>query len=134
MPQTHARAGRLVLRKILVVDDNEDNRELLVFRLKHLGNFDIQVAGNGKEALETVARSRPDLILMDLKMPVMDGWEATRMLRQTECGRDLPVIAVTAHDAARERLRAMEAGCNDFIPKPILDYSVVHSKIQKFLG
>lgn len=119
-------------KKILVVDDNEDNRELFVFRLQQLG-FEILVASNGKEAIETAAQAKPDLIFMDLRMPVMDGWEATRALRQTEWGKDLPVIIVTAHVMKEERERAMGAGCNGFITKPILDYSVLQKKIQELL-
>lgn len=120
-------------KKILVVEDNEDNRELLVFRLQRLG-YEILVATNGKEALETAAQQKPDLIFMDLKMPVMDGWEATRALRETDWGKDLPVIAVTAHALDEERKKAFSAGCNGFIAKPILDYSIVQRKIEKYLG
>lgn len=120
-------------KKILVVEDNEDNREILVFRLRQL-DFEILVASNGKEALETASQAKPDLIFMDLKMPIMDGWEATRALRQTEWGKYLPVIAVTAHAMEEERKRAMSAGCNGFIAKPILDYSIIQREIEKFLG
>jgi CheY-like chemotaxis protein len=119
--------------KILVVEDNEDNRELLVFRLQQLGH-DILVASNGKEAIETASRAKPDLIFMDLRMPVMDGWEATRALRQTDWGKELPVIVVTAHAMEEEKRKAFQAGCNGFIAKPILDYSIIQKKIQKFLG
>ena len=122
-----------VLKKILVVEDNEDNREVLVYRLKNLGVFEILVASNGKEALETAPQSKPDLILMDLKMPVMDGWAATQTLRQTGWGKDLPVIAVTAHAMEGDRERALNAGCNDFISKPIMDYSIIQRKIQELL-
>lgn len=118
--------------KILVVEDNEDNREILVFRLKQLG-FETLVASNGKEALEAAAQSRPDLIFMDLRMPVMDGCAAVRALRQTEWGKDLPVIAVTAHAMEEDRERALSAGCNEFIPKPIMDYSVIQRTIQRLL-
>jgi len=120
-------------KKILVVEDNEDNREILVYRLRQLG-FEILVASNGKEALETASQAKPDLIFMDLRMPIMDGWEATRALRQTEWGKDLPVIAVTAHAMEEEKKRAMSAGCSGFIAKPILDYSIIQRTIQKFLG
>ncbi len=122
-----------VLKKILVVEDNEDNREVLVFRLKNLGVFEILVASNGKEALETAAQSKPDLILMDLKMPVMDGWAAARALRQTEWGKDLPVIAVTAYAMEGDREKALNAGFNDYITKPIMDYSIIQRKIQELL-
>lgn len=118
--------------KILVVEDNEDNRELLVFRLRQLG-YEIIEATNGKEAIEAASRAKPDLVFMDLKMPVMDGWEATRAMRQTDWGKELPIIAVTAHAMDEERKKAQNAGCNGFIAKPILDYSVIKRKIDKFL-
>lgn len=120
-------------KKILVVEDNEDNREIFVHRLRRLGRYEILEASNGKEALETASQSRPDLIFMDLRMPVMDGCEATRALRQTDWGRDLPVVAVTAY-MEEERENAVLAGCNDFISKPITDYSIIQRSIQKYLG
>jgi CheY-like chemotaxis protein len=123
----------MALKKILVVEDNEDNREILVRRLERLGEFQIFVATNGKEALEIAARSRPDLIFMDLRMPVMDGYEATRALRQTEWGKDLPVVAVTAHTLEEDREKAFNAGCNDFIPKPVIDYSIIQRTIKRLL-
>ena len=116
-------------KKILVVEDNEDNREIFVFRLQQL-DFEVLVASNGKEALEIASRSKPDLVFMDLRMPVMDGWEATRALRQTEWGRDLPVIAVTAHAMKEEREKALNAGCDEFILKPV-DYSIIQRTIQR---
>ena len=119
-------------KKILVVDDNEDNREILVFRLQQLG-FEVLVASNGKEAIETASQKRPDVILMDLRMPVMDGWEATRTLRQTEWGKDLPVVAVTAHAMEEDRRKALNAGCNEFIPKPVMDYAIIRETIQRLL-
>ncbi|MFQ5903591.1 MAG: response regulator [Candidatus Binatia bacterium] len=123
-----------VLRKILVVEDNEDNREVFVYRLQKLGVFEVLVASNGKEALKIAAQVKPDLIFMDLKMPVMDGWAATRALRQTEWGKDLPVIAVTAYAMKGDREKALDAGCNDFISKPIMDYSIIQRKIEEILG
>ena len=80
------------------------------------------------------ARSRPDLIIMDLKMPVMDGWDATKELRRTEWGKDLPVIALTAQAMERDEQKALDAGCSDYIAKPILDYAILRKKIEKFLG
>lgn len=120
-------------KRILVVEDNEDNREIFVYRLRQLG-YEVLVASNGKEALEVALREKPDLIFMDLKMPVMDGWEATKALRQTEWGKNLPVVAVTAHAMEEEKSRALNAGCNEFIPKPIVDYTIIQKKIEKFLG
>lgn len=118
------------LKRILVVEDNEDNREIFVYRLQLLGSFEILVASNGKEAIETAARLKPDLIFMDLRMPVMDGWEATRLLRQTNWGKNVPVVAVTIDE---DREKALDVGCNDYIQKPILDYSVVQRAIRRFL-
>jgi two-component system cell cycle response regulator DivK len=122
------------VRKILVVDDNPDNQDILIFRLRRMGNFELLVASNGKEALEVAESSRPDLILMDLRMPVMDGYEATLLLRQTEWGKNLPIIAVTAASNEEYREKALRVGCSDFIAKPIIDYSVIGRKIQEILG
>lgn len=118
-------------KKILVVEDNEDSREIFVYRLQQLG-FETLVASNGKEAIETASRTKPDLIFMDLRMPVMDGWEATKALRQTEWGKDLPVVAVTAHAMEEDKRKALNAGCNDFIPKPV-DYALIRDAIQKLV-
>ncbi len=120
-------------KKILVVEDNEDTREILLYRLKSMGNYEILLASNGKEALEMATQSRPDLIIMDLKMPVMNGWEATKALRQTEWGKDLPVIALTAQAMERDEEKALSAGCNDYIAKPIMDYAILKKKVEKLL-
>ncbi len=120
-------------KKILVVEDNEDTREILLYRLKSMGNYEVLLASNGKEALEIATQSRPDLIIMDLKMPVMDGWEATKALRQTDWGKDLPVIALTAQAMERDEEKALNAGCNDYIAKPIMDYTVLKKKVEKLL-
>ena len=122
------------VKKILVVEDNEDTREILLYRLRSMGSYEVLLASNGKEALEMAARLRPDLIIMDLKMPVMDGWDATKELRRTEWGKDLPVIALTAQAMERDEQKALDAGCSDYIAKPILDYAILRKKIEKFLG
>ena len=120
-------------KKILVVEDNEDTREILLYRLKSMGNYEVLLASNGKEALEMATKTKPDLIIMDLKMPVMDGWEATKALRQTDWGKDLPVIALTAQAVERDEEKALRAGCNDYIAKPIMDYSILKKKVEKLL-
>ena len=120
-------------KKILVVEDNEDTREILLYRLKSMGNYEVLLAANGKEALELATQSRPDLIIMDLKMPVMDGWEATKALRQTDWGKNLPVIALTAQAMERDEEKALNAGCNDYIAKPIMDYTILKKKVEKLL-
>ncbi|HEX9442792.1 MAG TPA: response regulator [Candidatus Binatia bacterium] len=120
-------------KKILVVEDNEDTREILLYRLQSMGDYEVTLASNGKEALDIATKSRPDLIIMDLKMPVMDGWEATKALRETTWGKDLPVIALTAQAMERDEEKALGAGCSDYIAKPIMDYAVLKRKIEKFL-
>jgi CheY-like chemotaxis protein len=98
-----------------------------------MGEYEVLLASNGKEALDMATRSKPDLIIMDLKMPVMDGWEATKALRETDWGRDLPVIALTAQAMERDEEKALSAGCSDYIAKPIMDYAILKRKIEKFL-
>ena len=122
------------MRKILVVDDNRDNQDILTFRLQLMGGFEILVAYNGKEALEVASRARPDLILMDLRMPVMDGYEATQALRRTEWGKNMPIIAVTVGSTEEHREKALRVGCSDFIAKPIIDYSIIGKKIQELFA
>ncbi len=120
-------------KKILVVEDNEDTCEILLYRLKSMGNYEVLLATNGKEALEMAMETKPDLIIMDLKMPVMDGWEATKALRQTSWGKDLPVIALTAQAMEKDEQKALDAGCNDYIAKPIIDYRTLQKKIENLL-
>jgi CheY-like chemotaxis protein len=120
-------------KKILVVEDNEDTREILLYRLQSMGDYQVMLASNGREALEMATKSRPDLVIMDLKMPVMDGWEATKALRDTPWGKDLPVIALTAQAMERDEEKALSAGCSDYIAKPIMDYAVLKRKIERFL-
>lgn len=120
-------------KKILVVEDNEDTREILLYRLKSMGDYEVLLAANGREALEMATKTKPDLIIMDLKMPVMDGWEATKALRQTDWGKDLPVIALTAQAMERDEEKALSAGCNDYIAKPIMDYTILKKKVEKLL-
>ena len=122
------------LKKILVVEDNEDNRRILVYRLRKIGQFDIREAANGQQAIEAVKAERPDLIFMDLKMPVMDGWEATKKIRQLDFGRDIPIIALTAQAMAGDEQKALAAGCDDYLAKPIVDLSVVRTKMERLLN
>lgn len=119
-------------KRILVVEDNEDTREILLYRLQSMGDYEVVLASNGKEALEIATKSRPDLIIMDLKMPVMDGWETTKALRETNWGKSLPIIALTAQAMERDEEKALSAGCSDYIAKPIMDYAVLRRKIEKF--
>jgi CheY-like chemotaxis protein len=121
-------------KRILVVEDNLDNRRILVYRLKRIGDFEIIEANNGQEALEIVQTPpAPDLIFMDLKMPVMDGWEATRRIRSLDVGRSIPIIALTAQAMAGDEQKALAAGCDDYLAKPIVDPNIVKVKIERLL-
>ena len=105
--------------KILYVEDNEDNVYMLKMRLELLGEFEVLAAEDGEKGCEIALRERPDIILMDLEMPVIDGWEATRRLKGNPQTHDIPVIALSAHALAGEREKAMAAGCDEFDTKPI---------------
>jgi two-component system cell cycle response regulator DivK len=122
-------------KRILVVEDNLDNRRILVYRLKRIGDFDIVEASNGQEALDAVQQPPlPDLIFMDLKMPVMDGWEATKRIRQLNLGKHIPIIALTAQAMAGDEQKALASGCDDYLAKPIVDPNVVRVKMERLLG
>jgi len=121
-------------KRILVVEDNLDNRRILVYRLRRIAEFEIIEAGNGQEALRAVEASPPDLIFMDLKMPVMDGWEATRRIRQLNGGQRIPIIALTAQAMAGDEQKALAAGCDDYLAKPIVDPGIVKTKLERLLG
>jgi CheY-like chemotaxis protein len=105
--------------KILYIEDNDDNVYMLKMRLELLGDFEVLAAENGEKGCEMAATEQPDLILMDLEMPVVDGWEATRRLKGSPTTRDIPIIALSAHALAGEREKALAAGCNEFDTKPI---------------
>lgn len=117
--------------KILLVEDNEMNREMLSRRLARHG-FEVAVAVDGKEGIAMAQSETPDLVLMDLSLPEIDGCEATRQLRAAHATRHIPVIALTAHAFASDRERAMEAGCNEFDTKPV-EFSKLLSKIRALL-
>jgi two-component system, cell cycle response regulator DivK len=105
--------------KVLYVEDNDDNVYMLKMRLELLGDFEVLAADNGEKGCEMAAAERPDIILMDLEMPVLGGWEATRRSKGNPQTRDIPVIALSAHALAGERERALAAGCDEFDTKPI---------------
>jgi CheY-like chemotaxis protein len=103
---------------ILIVEDNEMNRDMLSRRLERRG-YTVLLAVDGQKGLEVAREHSPDLILMDMSLPVVDGWEATRRLKSDEALKHIPVIALTAHAMANDRDKAMEAGCDDYDTKPI---------------
>ncbi len=106
------------MAKILIVEDNEMNRDMLSRRLERQGH-QVYVAVDGKQALEMVSSEQPELILMDLSLPEMDGWEATRRLKSDNTTQHIPVIVLTAHALKTDREGAFEAGCDDYDVKPI---------------
>jgi two-component system cell cycle response regulator DivK len=105
--------------KVLYVEDNDDNVYMLKMRLELVGDFEVLAAEDGEKGCEIALRDRPDIILMDLEMPVIDGWEATRRLKGDPQTHDIPVIALSAHALAGEREKAIAAGCDEFDTKPI---------------
>ena len=104
--------------KILLVEDNEMNRDMLSRRLVRNG-FEVAIAVDGQQGVEMATSERPDVILMDMSLPVMDGWEATRRVKADPATRAIPVIALTANALVEDRERAMAAGCDDFDTKPV---------------
>ena len=117
--------------KILLVEDNEINRDMLSRRLEKRG-YVLVMAVDGPQALEMARANTPDLILMDLSLPEMDGWEVARRLRADDTTRRIPIIALTAHAMAGDREKAIEAGCNDYDTKPV-DLPRLHQKIRALL-
>jgi CheY-like chemotaxis protein len=123
-----------MLKKILVVEDNEDNRRILVYRLRKIGQFEIREVANGQQAIEAVEAERPDLVFMDLKMPVMDGWEATKRIRQMPGGDTIRIIALTAQAMAGDEQKALAIGCDDYLAKPVVDPNLVRQKVERLIG
>ncbi|MCH7865079.1 MAG: response regulator [Proteobacteria bacterium] len=119
------------MAKILLVEDNEMNRDMLSRRLTRKG-FDVIVAVDGMECLSLAASERPDLILMDMSLPGMDGWEATRRVKAAPETNHIPVIALTAHAMSSDREKALEAGCDDYDTKPV-ELERLLGKIERLL-
>jgi CheY-like chemotaxis protein len=118
--------------KILLVEDNEMNRDMLSRRLVRKG-YDVIIAEDGARGVAIATSDRPDLILMDMSLPVMDGWEATRRIKATPELRKIPIIALTAHAMAADRDKALEAGCDDYDTKPI-ELQRLMGKIESLLA
>jgi CheY-like chemotaxis protein len=119
------------MARILYVEDNEDNVYMLSRWLKRNG-FRISVAGDGESGVEAAQREHPDIILMDLSLPVLDGWEAARRIKAAPDTRAIPIIALSAHAMAGDRERALSAGCDDYDSKPI-DFERLLAKIRALL-
>jgi CheY-like chemotaxis protein len=105
--------------KLLYIEDNDDNIYMLKMRLELLDEFEVLTAEDGEKGCEMAAAERPDIVLMDLEMPGIDGWEATRRLKSNPDTRDIPVIALSAHALAGSREKALAAGCDEFDTKPV---------------
>tara|TARA_R110002110_G_scaffold90974_1_gene236366 strand:+ start:6828 stop:7202 length:375 start_codon:yes stop_codon:yes gene_type:complete len=116
-------------RPVLLVEDNELNCEMLTRRLTRAG-FTVITAADGEQALALMARARPALVLMDMNLPVMDGWTACRTAREDQQLRDIPIIALTAHAMEADRRSALAAGCDDYATKPI-DFPELLAKIRR---
>ncbi len=116
---------------ILLVEDNELNRDMLSRRLKRKG-FDVLMAVDGQECLDVAALESPDVILLDMSLPVLDGWEAAQRLKSQPETRDIPIVALTAHAMASDREKALEAGCDDYDTKPV-ELPRLLAKIQTVL-
>ncbi len=120
------------MTKILLVEDNEMNRDMLSRRLKRKG-YDVVSATDGARGISMAQSELPDLILMDISLPVMDGLQATRQLKADPETRQIPIIALTAHAMAGDREKCLEAGCNDYATKPV-EFPQLLAKIESFLG
>jgi CheY-like chemotaxis protein len=119
--------------RILYVEDNEDNVYMLKMRLELTDEFEVLVAEDGEKGCKVAAVEQPDLILMDLEMPVVDGWEATRRLKGKPETRDIPVIGLSAHALAGEREKALDAGCEEFDTKPV-EFDQLLAKIRELVS
>ncbi len=120
------------MAKILLVEDNEMNRDMLSRRLVRRG-YEVIVAEDGAAGVEAVRLHRPDLVLMDMSLPVMDGWEATRQLKASDETRGVPVVALTAHAMAGDEQKAREAGCDSYETKPV-ELTRLLAKIEALLA
>ena len=119
-------------KTVLLVEDNEDNRIVYSTILQHFG-YVVMEALNGEEGIAKARNERPDLILMDTSIPVIDGWEVTQVLKRDPETRGIPIIALTAHALASDREKAMEVGCDSYLAKPCEPKAVV-SEVEKFIG
>jgi len=120
------------MKNILLVEDNELNRDMLSRRLERKG-FTITCAGDGAEAIAQVEKQRPAIILLDMNLPIMDGWETCQALRKTYTSQELPIIALTAHAMSGDREKALDVGCDDYATKPV-EFKTLLEKINTLLN
>ena len=121
-----------MVRKLLYVEDNDDNLYMLTLRFDVAGGYEIVSAPDGAAGIAMATAERPDLILMDLNLPEIDGWEATRRLKANPATRDIPIIALTAHAMAGDREKALATGCDEFETKPI-DFDRLLPKVERLI-
>ena len=119
------------MKKILIVEDVEMNRDLLVQLLED--NYELAEAVDGPQGLASITSESPDLVLLDISLPEMDGYEVARAVRADDAIKDIPIIAVTAHAMAGDEEKALEAGCNDYLTKPI-DEEELWAMVEKLIG
>jgi two-component system cell cycle response regulator DivK len=119
-------------KRILVVEDQPDSRQIIRDMVAGT-NYEITEAQNGEEALAAIAKQRPDLILMDIQLPIMDGYTATRLIKTDPALQSIPIIAVTSYALAVEEKKAREAGCDDYVPKPFSPRQLL-AKIRQYLS
>lgn len=119
-------------KTVLLVEDNEDNRIVYSTILQHFG-YRVMEALNGEDGIAKARAEQPDLILMDISIPVIDGWEATQVLKRDPATRAIPIIALTAHALASDREKALEVGCDSYLAKPCEPKTVV-SEVERFIG
>jgi two-component system cell cycle response regulator DivK len=122
----------MIMSKVLLVEDNEMNRDMLSRRLERKG-YEVVFAEDGSVAVEMAGSENPDLILMDMSLPILDGWEATRRIKADAATSGIPVIALTAHAMAGDREKAMEVGCEDYDTKPV-DFPRLLGKIEGLIA
>ena len=120
------------MARILLVEDNEMNRDMLSRRLTKRGH-EVSIAVDGRQGVDHAGRDKPDIILLDMSLPVMDGWEAARYLKGNDTTASIPIIALTAHAMAGDREKCMAAGCDDYDTKPV-EFKRLLSKIDALLG
>jgi two-component system, cell cycle response regulator DivK len=120
------------MAKVLLVEDNEMHRDMLARRLVRRG-FEVVSAVNGKQGVDLARSEKPDIILMDMSLPIMDGWDATRCVKSDDATRSVPVIALTARAMSGDREKAIEAGCDDYDTKPV-EFDRLIGKIERLLG
>ena len=120
------------MKRVLIVEDNEMNRDMLSRRLIKKG-YEVLIAVDGKAGVDMATAERPDLVLLDMSLPVMDGWEAARQLKGSDTTKTIPIIALTAHAMAGDKQKALEAGCDDYDTKPV-ELKRLLEKMKAILG